>query len=134
MKIKARRRAFTRLSVVGKTADSMQEHPVLELLHARVRSGSQPGERQDGYKIGLAIEGGGMRGAVSAGAAAATNLLGLSDAFDAVYGSSAGALIAAFFVSRQLNGTIIYSDILPAAGKRFLDRTQLIPAMGLLPG
>jgi len=112
----------------------MQEHPVLKILHDRVRSGSQPGERLDGYKIGLAIEGGGMRGAVSAGAAAATNLLGLSDAFDAVYGSSAGALIAAFFVSRQLNGTIIYSDILPAAGKRFLDRTQLIPAMGLLPG
>ncbi|GAB5033521.1 Hypothetical protein NocV09_01400550 [Nannochloropsis oceanica] len=134
LKNKARRRAFTRLSVVGKTAESMQEHPVLKILHDRVRSGSQPGERQDGYKIGLAIEGGGMRGAVSAGAAAATNLLGLSDAFDAVYGSSAGALIAAFFVSRQLNGTIIYSDILPAAGKRFLDRTQLIPAMGLLPG
>ena len=61
----------------------------------------------DKYKIGLAIEGGGMRGAVSAGAAAAISLLGLSDAFDSVYGSSAGALIAAFFVSKQLNGKFI---------------------------
>lgn len=131
---KARRRALSRLSVVGKTAERVREHPVLEVLHARVRSQSQPGQRTDPYKIGLAIEGGGMRGAVSAGAAAAINLLGLSDGFDAVYGSSAGALIAAFFVSGQLNGTIIYSDVLPAAGKRFLDRAQLIPAMGLLPG
>ncbi len=131
---KARRKALSRLSVVGKTAERVKEHPVLEVLHERVRAGSQPGQRNDAFKVGLAIEGGGMRGAVSAGAAAAVNLLGLSDAFDSVYGSSAGALIAAFFVSRQLNGTIIYSDILPAAGKRFLDRTQLIPAMGLLPG
>src|SRR6056297_2870283 len=51
---KARRRALSRLSVVGKTAERVREHPVLEVL--------------------------------------------------------------------------------PAAGKRFLDRAQLIPAMGLLPG
>ena len=104
----------------------------MELIHNRIRSSSKPGNRMDKYKIGLAIEGGGMRGAVSAGAAAAISLLGLSDAFDSVYGSSAGALIAAFFVSKQLNGTVIYSDILPRAGKKFLDRAQLIGAMAPL--
>lgn len=134
LKNKKARRVLSRLSVVGKNAESMKEHPVLQMLHERVRAGSKPGQRQDAYKIGLAIEGGGMRGAVSAGAAAAINLLGLSDAFDSVYGSSAGALIAAFFVSRQLNGTIIYSDVIPRAGKRFLDRGQLLNAMGLPVG
>lgn len=129
------RRILSRLSVVGETGEEHHKrgHPVAHLLHERIRSGSKPGQRSDGAKVGLAIEGGGMRGAVSAGAAAALNLLGLSDAFDAVYGSSAGALIAAFFISRQLNGTVIYSDVIPRAGKRFLDRSQLLPAMGLLP-
>lgn len=39
--------------------------------------------------------------------------------------------MAAFFVSRQLNGTVIYSDVLPAAGKDFLDRGNLVSAMGI---
>lgn len=101
------RRILSRLSVVGESGEEhhKREHPVAHLLHERIRAGSKPGQRSDGAKVGLAIEGGGMRGAVSAGAAAALNLLGLSDVFDAVYGSSAGALIAAFFISRQLNGT-----------------------------
>jgi hypothetical protein len=103
------RRILSRLSVVGESGEEhhKREHPVAHLLHERVRQGSKPGQRADGARIGLAIEGGGMRGAVSAGAAAALNLLGLSDAFDAVYGSSAGALIAAFFISRQLNGAFL---------------------------
>lgn len=103
---KAPKRVLSRLSVVGETGahPHKREHVVARLLYDRVRVGSRPGQRTDGARIGLAIEGGGMRGAVSAGAAAALNLLGLSDAFDAVYGSSAGALIAAFFISRQLNG------------------------------
>jgi hypothetical protein len=33
------------------------------------QSGSLPGERDDGLKIGLAIEGGGMSGCVAAGMA-----------------------------------------------------------------
>ena len=40
----------------------------------------------------LAIEGGGARGAVSGGMARALHELGLVDAFDGIYGSSAGAL------------------------------------------
>jgi hypothetical protein len=40
-------------------------------------------------------------------------------------------LVAAFFVSRQLNGTLIYSETLPRAGKEFLDRSRLMSAMGI---
>jgi len=44
---------------------------VLRALAARVGGGSQPGARRDGLRIALAVEGGGMRGIVSAGMALA---------------------------------------------------------------
>jgi predicted patatin/cPLA2 family phospholipase len=50
-----------------------------------IKSGSRPGERSDGKKIALAIEGGGMRGCVSAGMATAVWYLGLKDSVDIVY-------------------------------------------------
>jgi hypothetical protein len=40
----------------------------------------------DSDKIALSIEGGGMRGCVSAGASAALNILGIHDTIDVVYG------------------------------------------------
>jgi hypothetical protein len=43
------------------------DHPVLELLRQRVREGSVPGRRSDGFKLGLVVEGGGMRGIVTGG-------------------------------------------------------------------
>ena len=62
------------------------------MIEERARSGSRPGHRDDGLRIALAIEGGGMRGTVSAGMALALYERGLLPAFDAVYGSSAGAI------------------------------------------
>jgi predicted patatin/cPLA2 family phospholipase len=64
-------------------------HPVLDLLRARAS-----GEREDRARLALALEGGGMRGVVSAGMAAALERLGLSPHFDLVVGTSAGALNA----------------------------------------
>jgi len=75
------------------------EHPVLRLIAARASSGSRPGARADGAWLALAIEGGGMRGAITGGMALAIDQLGLLDAFDDVYGSSAGALNAAWLLS-----------------------------------
>jgi hypothetical protein len=71
------------------------DHPVVAALHRRAAEGSLAGARRDGMKIALAIEGGGMRGCVAAGMAAALSELGLLDSFDAVYGASAGSLIGA---------------------------------------
>jgi predicted patatin/cPLA2 family phospholipase len=42
-----------------------------------------------------------MRGAVAAGMVAALEQLGLADAFDAVYGTSSGAIAGAMFLARQ---------------------------------
>ncbi len=60
-----------------------------------------------------------LQGIISAGMLAALLDLGLGHAFDAVYGSSAGAINAAFFLSGQKNGLRIYYDDLP--DDRFMD-------------
>lgn len=54
-----------------------------------------------------------MRGVVSAGMVSALEELGMTHAFDAVYGSSAGAINAAYFLAGQarLGTTIYYEDI-----------------------
>lgn len=87
--------------------------PVAELLRARLAAGSRPGQRQDGCCLALVIEGGGMRGVVAGGMVAALEHLGLRDAFDIVYGTSAGACAGAYFLAGQAReGTrIFYRDI-----------------------
>lgn len=72
-----------------------------QVLAKRVASGSKPGERDDGFRVALSIEGGGMRGTVSAGMALALHELGMVPAFDAVYGSSAGAITGAWLLSSE---------------------------------
>jgi hypothetical protein len=60
------------LDVRGDTRPAIgdvSQHPVIQAIHSRIKSKSTPGNRTDGMKIGLAIEGGGMRGCVAAGMA-----------------------------------------------------------------
>ena len=62
-------------------------------------------------RIALVIEGGAMRGVVSAGMVGALEELGLTDAFDGIYGSSAGAINGAYFLAGQARlGTTIYAE------------------------
>ena len=104
-------------------------HPVLSLVRERVQTKSKPGRRLQGSSspstdtphLALVIEGGGMRGAVSAGMAAALSTLDLLDAFDSIHGSSAGSIVGAYLVSRQLCMDV-YTDVMPAAGKKFVSR------------
>lgn len=108
-------------------------HPVIDLILARARAKSQPGARLDQCKLGLVFEGGGMRGIISAAMGLALVQLGLTDVFDVVYGSSAGALNSAYFVSRQgeLGFTIYYEDI---NNKKFCNLNRLLigrPAVSL---
>lgn len=95
------------------------DDPVLRLSVARAAAGSRPESRRDGARLALAIEGGGMAGAVSAGMCVALEFLGLVESFDAIYGSSAGALNASFTVARQARSrAALY---LAAAEKRLID-------------
>ena len=83
-------------------APELLQHPVLTALQERRRTRSKPGARQDGYKIALAVEGGGLRGSVSAGMASALAHLGAEDAFDMVERTRWHVLSAAG-LQRKLN-------------------------------
>lgn len=106
----------------------LQNHQVLELLAKRFETNSKPGKRQDNATLALAMEGGGMRGCVSAGMAAAIASLGLTDCFDSIYGSSAGSVIGAYMISRQMC-VDVYVDILPAAQRKFVCKRRLIKSI-----
>jgi predicted patatin/cPLA2 family phospholipase len=95
-------------------------HPVAEVLLGRARAGSRPGERDDPFRLGLVVEGGAMRGVVSGGMAAGLEALALRDAFDVVYGSSAGACAGAYFLAGQAQaGARLYFEDLN--NRRFIN-------------
>jgi predicted patatin/cPLA2 family phospholipase len=98
----------------------MTNHPVIQLIKKRYSEKSKPTQRKDSFKIGLVLEGGGMRGVVGASMATALHYLGLVNVFDAVYGSSAGALAGSLFVTQNmpLGPTIYYDDLV---SKDFID-------------
>ena len=98
-------------------------HEVLRVLGERARAGSLPGDRRDGFRVALAIEGGGMRGTISAGMALALDELGLVSAFDAVYGASAGAITGAWLLSRP-QGLRGWTE--PAYARAFIRRSALL--------
>lgn len=79
---------------------------VLQLIRDRMRQGSVPGQRGDDARLVLLVEGGSSRGAYSSGMTVAIERLGLLPAFDAVYGSSAGALNAAWLLCGRAESTI----------------------------
>ncbi len=78
-----------------------RQHPVRQVMLERRAAHSKPGERDDGFKVGLAVEGGGIRGVVSAAMLTFLEDLGYADAFDDVYSSSSGSVNAAYFIMRQ---------------------------------
>jgi predicted patatin/cPLA2 family phospholipase len=98
-------------------------HEVLRALAARHRAGSQPLARDDGLRIALIIEGGGMRGIISAGMALTLDELGLVPAFDTVYGASAGAITGAWLLSRP-EGLRAWAE--PAYAKTLIRRSALL--------
>jgi len=100
------------------------DHPVARIIHQRLAEGSRPGARRDECRVGLAIEGGGTRGVVSGGMLAALEELGLRDAFDVVYGSSAGSFNATYFLAGQASDALtLYVDDMTSG---FLDVSRLL--------
>ena len=105
-------------------------HPVLEAILARKRSGSVPGDRSDGMRIGLAVEGGGMKGVISAGMCGEMLRCGFADCFDAVYGSSAGAMNLTYYLANQPEGIAAYEEDLVDGGFLDLRRLPALQRMG----
>jgi predicted patatin/cPLA2 family phospholipase len=97
---------------------------IVDLLRRRVAARSRP-PHGDGARIALAVEGGAMRGVISAGMVSALEVLGYAGAFDAVYGASAGAINAAYFLAGQarLGTTIYHEDI---NNRQFIDLSRAL--------
>jgi len=83
---------------------------VLDVIRRRAESGSRPLARHDGHRLALVIEGGANRGAVSGGMALALHELGLTSAFDDIYGSSAGAINGAWLTSSSPERLVGWTD------------------------
>jgi predicted patatin/cPLA2 family phospholipase len=97
----------------------------MEVLQARLRERSEPGARSDPYRVAVVLEGGGMRGVVSAGMTAALERLGLTRCFDLVFGSSAGALNAAALLAGVARpACAMYHTVL--ATRRFINPVRLL--------
>ncbi|NUT91110.1 MAG: patatin [Saccharothrix sp.] len=105
------------------------DHPVREVLLQRRASGSVPGKRTDGFKVGLAVEGGGLRGVVSGAMLSALEDLGFADSFDDVYTCSSGAVNGAYFITRGTWFPLsIYFDDLTTGV--FLDFRRVLRGVG----
>ncbi|MER5357143.1 patatin-like phospholipase family protein [Streptomyces sp. NPDC002785] len=102
-----------------------QAHPVLEILRARRASGSLPGRRDDGARVALAVEGGGMRGVISAAMLSQLEDYGYKNAFDVVYGCSSGGINGAYFLAGETwyPLSIYYDDL---ATKQFVDFSRVL--------
>jgi predicted patatin/cPLA2 family phospholipase len=100
-------------------------HPVLEVLRERKDRRSAPGERQDPHRVALVVEGGGMRGVVSAAMNAALERMGLASCFDLVVGASAGAINgAAFIAGVAREGAATYHG--PLASRTFVNPARAL--------
>lgn len=90
-------------------------HPVMRLINERLQEGSSssPGQRRDGCKLGLVVEGGGMRGIVTGAMLMGLQDMGLTPCFDAIYGASAGAINSTYFLTGVPRGGH-YSRVFPA--------------------
>jgi predicted patatin/cPLA2 family phospholipase len=95
---------------------------VIDLLKERMHCAAPP--NGTGRKLGLVVEGGGMRGVISAGGVVALDSLGLRNAFNEIYATSAGALNCAYFLAGQavFGIQIYYKEI---NNKTFIDFRRL---------
>lgn len=91
-------------------------HPTIQIMADRLGAASERGSRVDGHTVALAIEGGGIAGAVSAGMCVALQAAGLINTVDRIYGTSSGALNGSFTAAGQgALGATNYEDILDPA-------------------
>src|SRR4051794_32224384 len=97
---------------------------VLDVIRARAAAGSLPGRREDAHVVSLAVEGGGMRGVVSAGMCAGLEAAGLGGGVDRVYGCSAGALSGCFTAAGQ--AALWATTFEDTASREFIDPARVL--------
>eukprot|EP00213_Chloropicon_mariensis_P005787 CAMPEP_0197476282 /NCGR_PEP_ID=MMETSP1309-20131121/7593_1 /TAXON_ID=464262 /ORGANISM="Genus nov. species nov., Strain RCC998" /LENGTH=474 /DNA_ID=CAMNT_0043016501 /DNA_START=240 /DNA_END=1664 /DNA_ORIENTATION=- len=106
-------------------------HPVLDIVKRRFNRRFSEDVKKDGFKLGLVVEGGGMRGITSAGMLVEMHKKGMNTIFDGVYGSSAGAINLTYFLAEDLRGADIYHKHI--ANKDFISLSRLWRGKGEKP-
>lgn len=83
------------------------------------------GSRDDGYKVGLAVEGGGMRGVVSGAMLIALRDIGAHGAFDCFCGTSSGSINLSYYLTGAgWDALAVYYDFL--AGPDFFSKQRVL--------
>jgi predicted patatin/cPLA2 family phospholipase len=104
---------------------------VMSLLLQRRDARSVPGRRDDGHRVALVVEGGGMRGVYVAGMVRQLGAMGLRDSFDEMFAVSAGALTAAGLIARRTEhlASVYWEDL---CGDGFIDVHRMLRGRGPL--
>ena len=94
-------------------ARGVKPHAAVAAIRARGARFAAGDRAPDGRKLALVVEGGALRAVCSAGGVVALEHLGLTEVFNHVYGTSAGAMNASYFVTGQarLGIRIYYEDM-----------------------
>src|SRR5271154_2891866 len=104
---------------------------VMAVMLSRHRAGTRPGRHEDGHRVALVIEGGGMRGVYVGGMSRALGALGLRDSLDEIVAVSAGAFTGAGLVSGRTDHLAqAYYDALALGG--FVDYGRMLSRRGPL--
>lgn len=99
---------------------------VLAILLERQAHGYRRGIDDDGHKIGLAFDPGGLAAIVSVAMARKLEIEGLLECVDAFYGLSAGGLNAAYAAAGQIkDGVDLYGNVAP--DNRLVEFKRLMP-------
>ncbi|WP_405167053.1 patatin family protein [Nocardia sp. NBC_01499] len=103
----------------------MTSTPSISAVAEMIRARRAAGSRTDGNRLVLVVEGGGSRGVYSSGMVSALEELGLSSVFDAVYGTSAGAINGAWLLGgRAVSGMRSWTD--PVIMRRAIDPSRML--------
>lgn len=104
---------------------------VMSVMLERHRAGTRPGQHEDGHRVALVIEGGGMRGVYVGGMARAIGALGLRNSLDEILAVSAGAFTGAGLIGGCTDNLArAYYDDLAAGG--FVDYGRMLSGRGPL--
>jgi len=105
---------------IGTCIGGVNPEAAIEGIHRRRRQRLAGAASGANGKSAVVLQGGAMRGVISAGAMVPLETLGFTEGFDAVYGSSAGALNGAYFLANQaaFGASVYYRDV---ANRRFIN-------------
>jgi predicted patatin/cPLA2 family phospholipase len=119
------------LTAPSRLASAIGDMDVMSVMLDRHRAGTSPGQHEDGHRVALVIEGGGMRGVYVGGMARALGALGLRDSLDEIVAVSAGAFTGAGLVSGRTDhlARAYYDDLAVGA---FVDYRRMLSRRGPL--